>query len=342
MLTHDTSSEEARYLAEVSKERSAFEHLIRARQHMAVPAEQDGRAVAFAASAAATASAALGAPPGILGIPGAPPPPGSSPGGALVSTRKAGGRGAGGGAPAASLIVVDVREFMSPLPCVLHAAGFTLVPITLEVGDYVLSPHICVERKALPDLISSLSSGRLFHQAEAMCRAYATPALLIEFDADKHFGLSVPSEISEDVAPNAPMSKLALLLLHFPKLRVLWSRSVHATAALFKELKEKAEQPSAAAAAAAGVGAGDDAEPGGPALQPGGEAPVFNEAAVDFARRLPGVGERGAKPLLRSLGSLAAVARASEAQLAHALGGDAQGAATLRAFLHAPFPAFQG
>jgi hypothetical protein len=30
----------------------------------------------------------------------------------------------------------------------------------LKVGDYILSPEICVERKAVPDLIASLASGR--------------------------------------------------------------------------------------------------------------------------------------------------------------------------------------
>lgn len=42
----------------------------------------------------------------------------------------------------------------------IHTQGFELIPVTLEVGDYVLSPTICVERKAVPDLISSLGSGR--------------------------------------------------------------------------------------------------------------------------------------------------------------------------------------
>ena len=32
----------------------------------------------------------------------------------------------------------------------------------VQVGDYILSPEICVERKSISDLISSLSSGRLY------------------------------------------------------------------------------------------------------------------------------------------------------------------------------------
>jgi DNA excision repair protein ERCC-4 len=42
-----------------------------------------------------------------------------------------------------------------------------------------------IERKALPDLFASLGSGRLYHQAESMVKAYKTPMLLIEFDGDK-------------------------------------------------------------------------------------------------------------------------------------------------------------
>lgn len=39
--------------------------------------------------------------------------------------------------------------------------GQRVVPLTLTVGDYILTPDICVERKSLPDLVQSFSSGRL-------------------------------------------------------------------------------------------------------------------------------------------------------------------------------------
>ena len=104
----------------------------------------------------------------------------------VVSTRKAGGQLRA--AQKQMLVVVDIREFMSSLPSVLHGRGLALHPVTLEVGDYILTPQMCCERKAVPDLISSLSSGRLFHQAAAMTKHYSTPILLIEFDPDKQFG----------------------------------------------------------------------------------------------------------------------------------------------------------
>ncbi len=35
----------------------------------------------------------------------------------------------------------------------LHAADIQVIPCTLQVGDYVLTPTMCVERKSLSDLI---------------------------------------------------------------------------------------------------------------------------------------------------------------------------------------------
>lgn len=59
------------------------------------------------------------------------------------------------------------------------------------MGDYILTPDICLERKSVSDLIQSLNSGRLYNQATAMTRYYSKPMLLIEFDKDKPFDLQV-------------------------------------------------------------------------------------------------------------------------------------------------------
>ena len=40
----------------------------------------------------------------------------------------------------------------------------------LQVGDYIITPEICLERKSLSDLIGSLQNGRLYTQATAMTR----------------------------------------------------------------------------------------------------------------------------------------------------------------------------
>jgi DNA excision repair protein ERCC-4 len=46
------------------------------------------------------------------------------------------------------------------------------------------------------------------------------------------------------ISQNSLQSRIALLLLHFPKLRVIWSRSLHATADIFLALKTKQVPPS--------------------------------------------------------------------------------------------------
>lgn len=92
-------------------------------------------------------------------------------------------------------VIVDVREFRSSLPSLLHGRNTLLVPCTLTVGDYILSPDICVERKSIKDLIGSFKDGRLYSQCETMLLHYKSPMLLIEFDQNKSFNLEVPSII---------------------------------------------------------------------------------------------------------------------------------------------------
>ena len=91
----------------------------------------------------------------------------------------------------AGQVVVDVREFRSSLPSLIHGRNVAVVPCTLTVGDYVLTPDICVERKSVKDLISSFKDGRLYAQTETMFLHYKNPMLLIEFDQYKSFNLEV-------------------------------------------------------------------------------------------------------------------------------------------------------
>eukprot|EP00798_Chlamydomonas_sp_ICE-L_P001794 gene1794-33214_t len=171
--------------------------------------------------------------------------------------------------------------------CPVTLEGIQLCPVTLEVGDYILSPEMCVERKAIPDLIQSLNSGRLYNQAESMSKHYKTPILLIEFEGDKAFLLQSNSELGSDIDARNVVSRIVLLILHFPKLKIVWSRSLHATADLFLSLKSNQDEPEAAAAAM--IGASKYAPwcmglDGGPMLQ-GGYETLINQSAEDMLRR---------------------------------------------------------
>ena len=86
-------------------------------------------------------------------------------------------------------IIVDMQEFHSELPSLIHRRGIDIEPVTLEVGDYILTPDVCVERKSISDLIGSLNNGRLYTQCILMSCYYKPPILLIEFEPNKPFSL---------------------------------------------------------------------------------------------------------------------------------------------------------
>ena len=88
------------------------------------------------------------------------------------------------------ILVVDTREFRRGnfLPHSLdRKSGLRVLPRNISVGDYHLSHDLCVERKAIADLIESLRSGRLYSQCEGMLRYFQHPIVLIEFSPEQAF-----------------------------------------------------------------------------------------------------------------------------------------------------------
>ncbi|KAJ3367573.1 DNA repair endonuclease XPF [Allomyces arbusculus] len=275
-LSYKDSVEEQTYLARIRREKEAFERVIKqaaaAVVPLDVPAQPPTTSIATSADDpyAVTAAAAAAAR-------------------SLFATGPASMRHGGGAERTLQekVVVVDMREFRAALPAALHARGMRVVPTTLEVGDYVLARDVVVERKSLTDLVQSLNSGRLYYQAEAMCRCYLVAALLIEFDGAAQMSLFQQSTMS-DAAPlvagqslfttgqESLPAKLTLLTLHFPKLKLLWSTSPTASAELLDDLKRGRDEPDAQVAAAIGL----DGAP---------EGAQFHTTPHDLVRSLPGV-----------------------------------------------------
>lgn len=80
-----------------------------------------------------------------------------------------------------------------------------------------------------------------------MTRAYSTCILLIEFDSDKPFYLLQSRSASAlrraDLSPTDLISKLVLLLLHHPKLKLLWTSGPKLTCDIFHDLKRNEPNP---------------------------------------------------------------------------------------------------
>lgn len=241
-LSYQHSWEEQHFRSRVRREKEAFEELIKEKASLLLPSA----VVSLAAEAQATSAAATAATVASL----------------VPRDSRQGGKRAAAAAAASrkQRVVVDTREFRAALPSILHARGIELLPVTLEVGDYILSPQIVVERKSIPDLFGSFASGRLYTQCDAMCRHYKTAVLLIEFEESKAFSLPL-GKISHDGSRHEDLTtKLALLTMHFPTLRLVWMRSPHAAADIFTALKaESPSQPDPDKAAAIGQAAGDGA-----------------------------------------------------------------------------------
>uniref|UniRef100_A0A0G4H588 ERCC4 domain-containing protein n=1 Tax=Chromera velia CCMP2878 TaxID=1169474 RepID=A0A0G4H588_9ALVE len=250
ILVYAESAEQHRFRTSVEKEKDAWESLIRQKKHLLVPVSElstaSDDAILRLIESSGTAAQNLGP---------------------LWSSRKAGG-GRARALQIASLtlkpsVIVDMREFSAGLPAALFGAGLTLTPVTITVGDYILSRDICIERKSVPDLVQSFHSGRLFHQCVRMKRHYATPCLLIDFS--RHKGFALPSSGSAGgssqqaaIDPLALTSKICLLALQFPELRLVWSPSVAFAARLFSLLKVGREQPDLQRAMSAGTEEDDE------------------------------------------------------------------------------------
>ncbi|KAI2040934.1 DNA repair protein RAD16 [Ophidiomyces ophidiicola] len=268
-----------------------------------------------------------------------------------VNTRIAGGgRLAATAAP--PTVVVDVREFRSPLASLLHGHSMVLVPCQLTIGDYILTPDICVERKSVRDLISSLKNGRLYNQAETMLKHYKNPVLLIEFDQNKSFtfdafvsstapgafvadnltSFSAPSFSSGNIInptnPKSTQHLLVLLTLAFPRLKVIWSSSPHQTAEIFAELKKNSSEPDPIRAVQMGldfdisstVGGFPNAESGGMMAAAGFEYRVFNQLPQDMLESVPGTTPHGIESLMLETNNIHEIANMSMEELANVVG----------------------
>jgi DNA excision repair protein ERCC-4 len=279
------SVEEQRYLSAVRREKDSFAKLIRERGNMALTFTHDTDNMDPQESFLRT-----------------------------VNTRIA-----GGGRLAATAepprVVVDVREFRSSLPSLIHGRSMVVVPCMLTVGDYVLTPDICVERKSVRDLISSFSDGRLYNQAETMLQYYKSPMLLIEFDAQKAFTLEPFADYSassSNLVGSDLQSKLVLLTFAFPRLRIIWSSSPYQTAEIFEELKKQQDEPDPIRAVQLGLGEGEDAE-----------TRTFNQTPQDMLRAVPGVNAKVLQTLILKFESVQDVANTEEAELSKLVGGQA-------------------
>ncbi|BFZ58540.1 DNA repair protein RAD16 [Savitreella phatthalungensis] len=284
------SVEEQRYLSAVRKEKDAFTKLIKEKANMALVLGHDVRVDDQQEQFLRT-----------------------------VNTRIAGG-GRLRATAEQPRVVVDVREFRSSLPGLLYARQNQVIPCQLTVGDYILTPDICVERKSVSDLIQSFASGRLYNQCEQMLRFYRTPVVLIEFDQHKAFNLEPFASFEGNIDLTNLQTKVVMLSLAFPPVKFIWSSSPYATAEIIEELKRTNEEPNPLDAVSYGLADRDDV------------TRTENQAPMELLASLPGVTASNIGNLVRKIESIQDLCSRKDTELIDLIGPEA--GRTLYRFLH--------
>jgi len=186
---------------------------------------------------------------------------------------------------------IDHREIRSGVSQIIEEAGVEVVMRTLEIGDYLLSDRVCVERKTTSDFISSLISGRreLFGQISDLARTFDKPVLIIE--GGDLYG-------QRQIHPNAVRGALTAIAIDFG-VPILRSKDAEDTALMIAAIARREQQ-----------------EHGRKVVMHGKRSAMMLPQQQEYVvSAMPEIGPVVAKNLLRHFGTVAAVMGASRAEL---------------------------
>jgi Fanconi anemia group M protein len=189
---------------------------------------------------------------------------------------------------AAPVVLVDPRE--RDVARKLIALGVDVRMTALEVGDYVVSDRVGIERKTAVDFISSLVSPHreLFRQIGDLSRSYERPVMILE-GRDLY---------SRQIHPNAVRGALSAIAVDY-SVPIIPTYDQDETAAVIALLARR-----------------EQSMPGNSAKAHGKKtARTLSEQQEYLISSIPSVGPAVAKNLLRHFGSIAAIMNASTEEL---------------------------
>ncbi|HIE32374.1 MAG TPA: DEAD/DEAH box helicase [Methanosarcinales archaeon] len=188
-------------------------------------------------------------------------------------------------------VYVDHREIRSGVSRILENIGINVILQTLEVGDYVPSDRVCIERKTTSDFLDSLIGGQrdLFGQIADLARTYERPVLIIE-----------GSDIYDlrQIHPNAVRGALASIVIDF-SVPVIMSRDEEDTAAMIAAIAKREQQDHGRKISLHGKRS----------------SMMLPEQQEYIVSAISNIGPVVAKNLLKHFGSVEAVMRASKEEL---------------------------
>jgi ERCC4-related helicase len=186
-------------------------------------------------------------------------------------------------------IIVDHRESRSPVMRFLTQKDITVEPQQLDVGDYIISSRIGVERKTVDDFLNSLIEGKLFVQMKNLRATYSRPLLLIEGD-----DLLTKRNISH----NAIFGSITAIIVDFG-IPIITTHSPQETADFFAVMAQREQKENERVVAIRGE-------------KP---ARTISEQQQFLVEGLPNISAVLAQRLLQHFGSIKSLANASEEDL---------------------------
>ena len=127
-------------------------------------------------------------------------------------------------------ILADYRENKSNVCFYLKEFGAIINFKKIEIGDFLISDDICIERKSSNDFINSIIDGRLFEQAENIKNNFKKGIILVE-------GNNLDGRITE----NALKATIATLILNY-NLNVIRTENEKETARMIYYIAKKEQE----------------------------------------------------------------------------------------------------
>ncbi|MBS7288420.1 MAG: DEAD/DEAH box helicase [Candidatus Freyarchaeota archaeon] len=207
-------------------------------------------------------------------------------------------------------VYADVREGGSSVVQELAKLGVEVVLTKLNVGDYVVSERVGIERKTSADFVQSIMDQRIFKQLADLTRTYEAPLLIIEGERLYERG---------GINPESIRGALVSVALDF-KTPIFWTRNAKETAEVIKTIARR------------------EREEGRRGIRIGVKKPgTVKELQERLVASLPGVDHVLARRLLQKFKSVEKVFTANEDELMSIQGIGEKKAKRIREVLQAEY-----
>jgi Fanconi anemia group M protein len=184
------------------------------------------------------------------------------------------------------VIYVDSREQNPAIANKLSSLDCDVRVKMLDVGDYVLSDAVVVERKTLSDFLQSIIDGRLFEQLVNMKTNYEKPLLLIEGDLSRIYSI-------RNIHKNSIIGALTSAALNY-QVPIMFTGNARETVDFLYNIAKREQ-----------LGKSKDIR-----LRIGRKKMTLAEQQRFIVESLPFVGPKMAKALLKEFGSVREIANA--------------------------------